>query len=382
MISVKGASFGRFGGWRRRYPGGSECRSIFLTVSRAMPNRLAASRWLRPSTWQASRTRRYRSTVYILPPSISKKIEDYRWQSFTPPAAGKSRRFRGLICHRRSQFSDAAARTAGTELADMPWMVVRGLAIDLNNKQDSPEGACSILEGLISHKGTTPSKAVVDKLRDDLRTLRRNLKWEELKRVSGDVPKGISLVSELLEGADPDERAALLRLKRSLTQKKNTIVGKWAFWGLAAAGLAGFLIYDSNKKPSFTPRPSPTATFAPSGSSPNSSVSSQFTEQMPAPGTDRVLGKTEVRYCIYQRGRLDILRDLVSSNRETDHFNDLIADFNSRCSKFRYRQGVLRAIEAEVLGKQPDLPVDARRLLSSRPRALARPAPEERPGPR
>ena len=72
------------------------------TVSRAMPNRLAASRWLRPSTWQASRTRRYRSTVYILPPSISKKIEGYRWQSFTPPAAGKSRRFRGLICHRRS----------------------------------------------------------------------------------------------------------------------------------------------------------------------------------------------------------------------------------------------------------------------------------------
>ena len=98
----EGASFGRFGGWRRRYPGGSECRSIFLTVSRAMPNRLAASRWLRPSTWQASRTRRYRSTVYILPPSISKKIEGYRWQSFTPPAAGKSRRFRGLICHRRS----------------------------------------------------------------------------------------------------------------------------------------------------------------------------------------------------------------------------------------------------------------------------------------
>ena len=44
--------------------------------------------------------------MYILPPSISKKIEGYRWQSFTPPAAGKSRRFRGLICHRRSQVLD------------------------------------------------------------------------------------------------------------------------------------------------------------------------------------------------------------------------------------------------------------------------------------
>ena len=45
--------------------------------------------------------------MYILPPPISKKIEGYRWQSFTPPAAGKSRRFRGLICHRRSQKPDS-----------------------------------------------------------------------------------------------------------------------------------------------------------------------------------------------------------------------------------------------------------------------------------
>ena len=61
--------------------------------------------WIKiPNLGSHSRTRRYRSTVYILPPSISKKIEGYRWQSFTPPAAGKSRRFRGLICHRRSHL--------------------------------------------------------------------------------------------------------------------------------------------------------------------------------------------------------------------------------------------------------------------------------------
>ena len=78
-----------------------------------MPNRLAAPRWLRPSTWQASRTRRYRSTVYILPPSISKKIEGYRWQSFTPPAAALQARLKprrrvsrrtgkNWLCRRRS----------------------------------------------------------------------------------------------------------------------------------------------------------------------------------------------------------------------------------------------------------------------------------------
>ena len=43
----------------------------------------------------------------------SKKIEGYRWQSFTPPAAGKPRRFRGLICHRRSHATKATAFRPG-----------------------------------------------------------------------------------------------------------------------------------------------------------------------------------------------------------------------------------------------------------------------------
>ena len=55
--------------------------------------------------------------MYILPPSISKKIEGYRWQSFTPPAAGKSRRFRGLICHSRSQAADPAHKVDGRTAA-------------------------------------------------------------------------------------------------------------------------------------------------------------------------------------------------------------------------------------------------------------------------
>jgi hypothetical protein len=41
----------------RRYPGGTEKRSIFATVFGSMPNTRAACRWLIPSTWQARRTR-------------------------------------------------------------------------------------------------------------------------------------------------------------------------------------------------------------------------------------------------------------------------------------------------------------------------------------
>ena len=61
--------------------------------------------------------------MYILPPSISKKIEGYRWQSFTPPAAGKSRRFRGLICHRRSHLR-SNARIDSPALLSSPFLVI------------------------------------------------------------------------------------------------------------------------------------------------------------------------------------------------------------------------------------------------------------------
>ena len=149
--------------------------------------------------------------------AIRAGLSDFDDDAFTSGFGPKSH---GLAKRLYDVFADVAARTAGTELADTPWMVVRGLAIDLNNKHDSPEEACAILDGLISHKGTTPSKAVAEKLRDDQQTLRRNRKWEELKCISGDVSKGIALVSELLDGADADERVTLLQLKMALERKR------------------------------------------------------------------------------------------------------------------------------------------------------------------
>ena len=318
-------------------------------------------------------------------------------------ASGFGPESRGLAKSLYEAFVDVAAKTAGTELADMPWMVVRGLAIDLNNKHDSPKGAFAILvglisqavrsgwrskgapmafgildgldlaqrlgklplkdvprafailEGLISHEGTAPSKAVIERLKDDLQTLHRNLEWEEIR-----------------------ER------KREVTER--------VFWGMGlAAFVVGvvFLVYVANKEPSHAPRSSPTTEFTPSTSRTSTSTPSspapvvspkqyttaeqkerygvtpspQFEEQIPPPGAVRPLNRSEVRYCIFQGERLDILRGLVSSNDEIDRFNRLIGDFNSRCSSFRYREDVLQAVQAEVSGRRQQLRQDAQRLL-------------------
>lgn len=316
--------------------------------------------------------------------------EDVAASGFGPKSHGHAKSLYDAFAH-------VAAKTAGTELADMPWMLVRELAIYLNNKHDSPEGAVAILERLISHKGTTPSKAVIERLEDDRRTLRRNLKWEELKR-SGNFQERIALVTDLLDGADADERAALLQIKTSLEQQRveerEATVTERVFWGMGLAAFAVgvvFLVYVANKEPSHAPRSSPTTEFTPSTSRTSTSTpsspapvvspkqyttaeqkkrygvtpSSQFEEQIPPPGTDRVLNRSEVRYCIFQRERLDILRGLVSSNAnaEIDRYNRLVGDFNSRCISYHYREGILQAVQAEVSGMRQQLRQDAQRLL-------------------
>ena len=65
MIPMNGSSFGRPGGFLRRYPGGTENTIILATVRGSIPKRLAASRWLNPSIWTACRTRPYSSTPFI-----------------------------------------------------------------------------------------------------------------------------------------------------------------------------------------------------------------------------------------------------------------------------------------------------------------------------
>src|SRR5665213_3545886 len=105
MVPIQAPNLGRRTGCWRRYPGGTEYRSIFRTVSRANPNILAASRSLILSTITARRTRAYNSTVYTSP-VFHKHVRDVCWNQF--PGGLVSRRryavhaaFTGLVCHWR-----------------------------------------------------------------------------------------------------------------------------------------------------------------------------------------------------------------------------------------------------------------------------------------
>jgi hypothetical protein len=79
-----------------------------------------------------------------------------------------------------------------------------------------------------------------------------------------------------------------------------------------------------------------------------------------------LLNANQIRYCMFEDARLEVMKRELDrySGMEVDGFNVVVSDFNSRCSSFRYRQGELDRIRAEVAVNRSTLESQARRRLS------------------
>lgn len=84
---------------------------------------------------------------------------------------------------------------------------------------------------------------------------------------------------------------------------------------------------------------------------PSQSVpSTRSSEEIPPIGTNHILGAAQIHYCLAENIRLDSAKGVLNNTIESDvdRFNKMIADFNSRCSEYRYRRGLLESARSEV----------------------------------
>ena len=93
----------------------------------------------------------------------------------------------------------------------------------------------------------------------------------------------------------------------------------------------------------------------------------QNPEEMPPVGTGLVLSENQIRYCLSMDVRLGAIKDALDNHSQTevDNFNSAIEDYNSRCSNFSYRRGLLESIRREVNLNQPTLITEGLRTLES-----------------
>lgn len=131
--------------------------------------------------------------------------------------------------------------------------------------------------------------------------------------------------------------------------------GKWLL-GLGVAALVILGISQMGNKgthSSGTGYSTPTSTASTSiGSQPSYAPSPApgLVEEMPNTGNGNLLGAGQIRYCLAEDIRLSTAKQSVNEyiNSDVDRFNSMVADYNSRCSNFRYRKGALESVRSEV----------------------------------
>ncbi|WP_299616291.1 hypothetical protein [uncultured Tateyamaria sp.] len=260
---------------------------------------------------------------------------------------------------------DTAAKAPGT--GDAAFLVVRDLALFVNNDRNDPETAFRLIDGLITYRGAKPSQDVSSKLDEERSVLHRNWKMPELDRQSGNLGGMAKIVDEMLKYAKGNDRAELVQLKSRIERKQAGKKVKWLIYGGIAAVIGFFVISDELDRPTSRTSYQPATTYQPSTprqttTSPSSNTSA---ETRPPVGQGLALNRAQVRYCVFQGERLEAMRSLTTTNYQISQFNALIDDYNSRCSNYRYTSGVLSSVRREAQGKTAEFTADARRIVAS-----------------
>jgi hypothetical protein len=243
---------------------------------------------------------------------------------FGPNSAGEVRALWNLFI----QAADATVARPSTE----PWMLARQLAIHLDQQMEN-EAACRLIRDLLAQgvEASVPPE-ILATLSDDLGVLEPQAKFDLL--------------------AKPAKRNA--RGLASLRIKPGRLV---LLSGLALTAV--LCVVDANVIFQMLWPPSSSVT-APEPISERSEP-----EIMPPIGAGQHLELAGVRYCKFQEARLLMIKPKVHEAEDTHKFNELVKDYNSRCSDFYYKDADLAAVEAEMAQNSPRLAEDAKRIVSA-----------------
>lgn len=129
--------------------------------------------------------------------------------------------------------------------------------------------------------------------------------------------------------------------------KRTKAGGIW--WVIIIGVIGGLWLWgESDNKPRSSSY-SPSSSY--SGSNTSSYSEPSYSEEtLPPIGTNNVLNSSQIRYCLSEKIRMDAVETAINtySQAEIDYFNNSVADYNSRCGSFKYRQGALSSVERSV----------------------------------
>lgn len=169
--------------------------------------------------------------------------------------------------------------------------------------------------------------------------------------------------------------------------------GKWLVGIVVVVGLLWLIGQSDKNTPSPAPAYSPPAqSAAPSYSPPaQPQEPSAPQESKPPVGQDLVFSTAQIRYCLAEDIRMDAAKAVLNnySDSDVDRFNAMVADYNSRCSSFKYQtnnrgRNDLNSAQRDIEPYRSQLQAEGRSRFTRSPStgslsapAQARPAADE-----
>jgi hypothetical protein len=151
------------------------------------------------------------------------------------------------------QFAAAAKKMEPTNIADLPWFVVRNVAIAINNREGSPRAAKSLIDGMLAFsQSVTPSATVYGLLSKDLHLAEHNILQQQLAvhiKANRFAP-ALRTITELQKNPQSSREAQTLdSLKGQLNRKRAALILKLS----AVVVVFGLIMYSaiSKKIPGF-----------------------------------------------------------------------------------------------------------------------------------
>ena len=170
-------------------------------------------------------------------------------------ASGFAATSRGLSGSLFVSFSSSVSKTKATTAADLPWALLRNLAIRLNNEANEPAAALALIEGvLLFSTHELPTDEVLQKLRDDRVAAERHVLQIDLMEhiKSNHNNQALAVISKLLPTAsESDERNFLHDIRNKIESKRNRSYARWAVFGVI--GLVVIFSVLSENKPRYSP---------------------------------------------------------------------------------------------------------------------------------
>ncbi|MBJ3786356.1 hypothetical protein [Devosia sediminis] len=267
-------------------------------------------------------------------------------------------------------FDAAVKKTKGTAASDLPWFLVRGLALDINNEMGEGAASQSLITGMTTHSGFgQASQNMRAAIQTDDRVLRMNAAQARLSRAvekkdTARAREELLVMSGL--ATEESEKRQYRQAIADLDAAQRGRMVRWIFWAIIIV-IAVIVVASQNnnrsRSPSYASSQPPAATSGTPAALP--ATASSQAELKPTPYSTVPFSRGNIRYCEFENARLDAINALMATeaNSVIDRFNAAVGDYNSRCAEYRYYPDDLTAVRQELATSRPRIASDAKTIL-------------------